>query len=140
MYLAHVGSFVPCGKAVVGLVDRIFTRITSSESVSIPQSTFTIDLTQVATMLQNATKRSLCLVDEFGKGTSPIGAERSHRVRCERENRVNGLVANRWHFIAHRSDEIFLSQTMHGLRRAPPYRDFRHHISRFGERMQHNNT
>jgi DNA mismatch repair protein MSH5 len=80
VYLAHAGSFVPCEKAVVGLVDRIFTRITSSESVSIAQSTFTIDLTQVATMLQNATPRSLCLIDEFGKGTNPVGEE--HAAAC----------------------------------------------------------
>ena len=84
MYLAHLGSFVPCEKAVVGLTDRIFTRIASAESVSVAQSSFTIDLTQMATMMHNATSRSLCLVDEFGKGTNPVG-----RSSAQEQQRLN---------------------------------------------------
>lgn len=71
-YLAHIGSFVPCERAVIGLTDRIFTRISSDESVSVGQSAFTIDLCQMAKMFRGATQASLCLIDEFGKGTMPM--------------------------------------------------------------------
>jgi DNA mismatch repair protein MSH5 len=72
VYLAHIGSYVPCERAIIGLTDRIFTRIYSEESVSEPNSAFNLDLSQVSKMLNFATRRSLCLIDEFGKGTSPI--------------------------------------------------------------------
>ncbi|GAB4818643.1 hypothetical protein N2152v2_005689 [Parachlorella kessleri] len=68
-FLAHVGSFVPAQEARVGLTDRIFTRLASRESAAAPQSTFMIDLSQVAAMLRMSTERSLCIIDEFGKGT-----------------------------------------------------------------------
>lgn len=72
VYLAHIGSFVPCERARISLTDRIFTRIASTETVSAPQSAFALDLLQVSRMLRSATPRSLCLVDEFGKGTMPV--------------------------------------------------------------------
>ncbi|EFN56890.1 hypothetical protein CHLNCDRAFT_144556 [Chlorella variabilis] len=68
-FLAHVGSFVPAASARVGLADRIFTRVASREAAAVPQSTFMIDLTQIAAMLRLGTERSLCIIDEFGKGT-----------------------------------------------------------------------
>ncbi len=58
VFLAHVGSFVPAGRATVGVTDRIFTRLVSNQSGSVPQSTFMVDLTQVSSMLRNATARS----------------------------------------------------------------------------------
>mmetsp|Transcript_10628 Transcript_10628/g.40026 ORF Transcript_10628/g.40026 Transcript_10628/m.40026 type:complete len:827 (-) Transcript_10628:426-2906(-) len=70
VYLAHIGSFVPATAALVGLTDAIYSRIASRESASVMQSTMTIDLNQVGTMLRNATSRSLLLLDEFGKGTA----------------------------------------------------------------------
>eukprot|EP00898_Chlorokybus_atmophyticus_P000112 jgi/Chlat1/1100/Chrsp110S00058 len=69
VFLAHIGSFVPADECVIGLTDRIFTRIASQESAVVPQSTFMVDLHQVASMLRHATSRSLCIIDEFGKGT-----------------------------------------------------------------------
>eukprot|EP01038_Epipyxis_sp_PR26KG_P012141 gene12141-16255_t len=72
VYLAHIGSFIPCEKAIIGLTDRLLTRISSIESVSSPQSSFSLDLTQICKMLSSHTPRSLCLIDEFGKGTSPV--------------------------------------------------------------------
>lgn len=69
VYLAHVGSFVPCTSAVVGLTDALLTRIRTCETVSRPHSAFMIDLQQVAMMLKTATRRSLVVIDEFGKGT-----------------------------------------------------------------------
>nr|CAB3461064.1 unnamed protein product [Digitaria exilis] len=68
VFLAHIGSFVPADSAIVGLTDRIFCAM-GSKSMTTEQSTFMIDLHQVATMLRHATLRSLCLLDEFGKGT-----------------------------------------------------------------------
>ncbi|KAK9821426.1 hypothetical protein WJX81_003661 [Elliptochloris bilobata] len=69
VFLAHVGSFVPARSARIGLTDRIFTRVACREAVTVPQSAFLIDLTQISSMLRHATCRSLCIIDEFGKGT-----------------------------------------------------------------------
>jgi DNA mismatch repair protein MSH5 len=64
VFLAHVGSYVPCDRAIIGLTDRILTRISSIESICSPLSSFPADLTQVSKMLASATDRSLCLLDE----------------------------------------------------------------------------
>ncbi len=69
-YLAHLGCFLPCQQAMVGLVDGIYTRMASAESVSVQQSTFTIDCSQMNTIFRGATQDSLVLVDEFGKGSA----------------------------------------------------------------------
>ncbi|KAG0326787.1 MutS protein msh5 [Dissophora globulifera] len=69
-YMAHVGSFVPADSAVVGLRDKILTRLQTRETVSSIQSAFMTDLQQVALALKLATKRSLVVLDEFGKGTA----------------------------------------------------------------------
>ncbi|KAM9075751.1 mutS protein homolog 5 isoform 4-T4 [Megaptera novaeangliae] len=70
-FMALVGSFVPAEEAEIGAVDAIFTRIHSCESISLGLSTFMIDLNQqVAKAVNNATERSLVLIDEFGKGTN----------------------------------------------------------------------
>ncbi|KAL9547867.1 hypothetical protein MBANPS3_005963 [Mucor bainieri] len=68
-YMAHVGSFVPAERATIGITDKIFTRIQTSETVLKPQSAFGYDLQQVNRALQNATCQSLVIIDEFGKGT-----------------------------------------------------------------------
>lgn len=70
VYLAHIGSFVPAEQAIIGLTDKILTRISTRESVSRNESAFAIDLKQVAQAARCATARSLVLVDEFGKGTN----------------------------------------------------------------------
>ncbi|XP_078658061.1 mutS protein homolog 5-like isoform X1 [Branchiostoma floridae x Branchiostoma belcheri] len=72
VFLAQIGSFVPAESAVVGLVDRIFTRIHTRESVSVGLSTFMIDLNQVSLALRCTTAQSLVLFDEFGKGTATV--------------------------------------------------------------------
>ncbi|KAI7476960.1 hypothetical protein KC364_g5395 [Hortaea werneckii] len=69
VYMAHIGSFVPAEAARIGLTDKILTRISTRESVSRMQSAFMIDLQQVSVALNLATRRSLLIVDEFGKGT-----------------------------------------------------------------------
>ncbi|KAL2944730.1 DNA mismatch repair protein MSH5 [Bienertia sinuspersici] len=68
VFLSHIGSFVPADAAVIGLTDRIFCAM-GSKLMAAEQSTFMIDLQQVGMMLRQATSRSLCLLDEFGKGT-----------------------------------------------------------------------
>jgi DNA mismatch repair protein MutS len=68
--LAHTGSFVPAAAARIGLVDRIFTRIGASDDLARGQSTFMVEMTETANILNNATARSLVILDEIGRGTS----------------------------------------------------------------------
>lgn len=68
--MAHVGSFVPAKSAVLGPVDRIFTRIGAHDDLSTGRSTFMVEMTEAANILNNATANSLVLMDEIGRGTS----------------------------------------------------------------------
>jgi DNA mismatch repair protein MutS len=68
--LAHTGSFLPAAEASVDLVDRIFTRIGASDDLSRGQSTFMVEMSETANILNNATRRSLVILDEIGRGTS----------------------------------------------------------------------
>jgi DNA mismatch repair protein MutS len=68
--LAHIGSFVPAKKAVIGNIDRIFTRIGASDDLASGRSTFMVEMTETANILHNATENSLVLMDEIGRGTS----------------------------------------------------------------------
>lgn len=68
--LAHTGSFIPAAEARVDLVDRIFTRIGASDDLSRGQSTFMVEMCETANLLHNATRRSLIILDEIGRGTS----------------------------------------------------------------------
>jgi len=68
--MAHVGSFVPATKARIGLVDRIFTRVGASDELARGRSTFMVEMTEAARILNNATPRSLVILDEVGRGTS----------------------------------------------------------------------
>lgn len=68
--MAHIGSFVPARSAEIPLVDRIFTRIGASDNLVLDQSTFMVEMTEVANILLNATEKSLLILDEVGRGTS----------------------------------------------------------------------
>jgi DNA mismatch repair protein MutS len=89
--LAYCGSFVPAKSAVLGPIDRIFTRIGASDDLAGGRSTFMVEMTEAAAILNNATPRSLVLVDEIGRGTSTfdglalayaIARHLAERVRC----------------------------------------------------------
>jgi len=68
--MAQIGSFVPAQKAHIGIVDRIFTRVGASDDLSAGQSTFMVEMNEVANILNNATPKSLVVLDEIGRGTS----------------------------------------------------------------------
>ena len=68
--MAQIGSFVPADEANIGLCDRIFTRVGASDDLASGQSTFMVEMTEVANILRNATRNSLLILDEIGRGTS----------------------------------------------------------------------
>jgi DNA mismatch repair protein MutS len=106
--LAHVGSFVPAKSATVGLTDRIFTRVGASDELSRGQSTFMVEMTEAANILNNATPRSLVILDEIGRGTATYDGvslawaitEYLHNMGCR------ALFATHYHELAQLSDSL----------------------------------
>lgn len=99
--MAQVGSFVPADKAEIGLVDRIFTRVGARDELATGQSTFLVEMTETANILNNATPRSLVVLDEIGRGTSTYDglaiawavAEYLHAIGCKT------LFATHYHYL-----------------------------------------
>ena len=81
--MAQIGSFVPAGSANIGLVDRIFTRVGASDDLASGQSTFMVEMTEVANILRNATSKSLLILDEIGRGTSTLDGSSTARAVAE---------------------------------------------------------
>jgi DNA mismatch repair protein MutS len=88
--MAQAGLFVPADSAVIGIVDRIFTRVGASDNLAGGQSTFMVEMSEAANIMNNATEKSLVILDEIGRGTSTFDglsiawavAEYLHHVRC----------------------------------------------------------
>jgi DNA mismatch repair protein MutS len=91
--LAQMGSFVPAEAAMVGLVDRIFTRIGARDDLAAGQSTFMVEMVETANILNNATPRSLLILDEIGRGTSTYDGLSIARAVAEYIHNYSGLGA-----------------------------------------------
>lgn len=98
--MAHLGCFVPARSATVPLTDRIFTRVGASDNLIFDQSTFMVEMTEIASILQNATKDSLLILDEVGRGTSTYdGLSIAWAVveHLTKETRAKTLFATHYH-------------------------------------------
>jgi DNA mismatch repair protein MutS len=107
--LAQMGSFVPARQARLGLADRIFTRVGASDELSRAQSTFMVEMTEVANILNNATGRSLVILDEIGRGTSTYDGVSLAWAITEHLHDVVGcrsLFATHYHELAQLADKL----------------------------------
>lgn len=99
--MAQSGCFVPCEMAKIGLVDRIFTRIGASDNLAGGQSTFYVEMSELAYILNNATSKSLVILDEIGRGTSTYdGLSIAWAVAeflCKSDKRIRTLFASHYH-------------------------------------------
>ncbi|HEY9032916.1 MAG TPA: DNA mismatch repair protein MutS [Pseudomonadales bacterium] len=97
--LAHVGSFVPAQSASIGLVDQIFTRIGSADDLAGGRSTFMVEMSETANILNNASERSLVLMDEVGRGTSTFdGLALAYAAAVELASRIRALTLFATHY------------------------------------------
>ena len=98
--MAQVGSFVPAHSARIGVVDRIFTRIGASDDLSAGQSTFMVEMTEVSDILRTATRNSLLILDEIGRGTSTfdgMSIARAVLEHCAKKLKAKTLFATHYH-------------------------------------------
>ena len=109
--MAQMGSFVPARSARIGVVDRVFTRIGASDDLASGQSTFMVEMTEVAALLQNATRKSLLILDEIGRGTSTydgMAIARAVLEHCADKKRLGAktLFATHYHELTALEGEI----------------------------------
>lgn len=135
--MAHMGSFVPADSATIGVIDRIFTRVGASDDLASGQSTFMVEMNEMAHILRSATPRSLIVLDEIGRGTSTfdglsiawavveylvdkekVGAKTlfatHYHELSELEGRLSGVVNYRISVKEHGEDVIFLRKIERG--------------------------
>lgn len=113
--MAQIGSFVPAGSARIGITDRIFTRIGASDDLAAGQSTFMVEMTEVACILKYATKNSLLILDEIGRGTSTydgMAIARAVLEFCADPKRLGA----RTMFATHYHELTELSNTVSGVK------------------------
>jgi DNA mismatch repair protein MutS len=97
--LAHIGSYVPADHAIIGPVDRIFTRMGSADDLAGGRSTFMVEMTETANILHNATPNSLVLMDEVGRGTSTFdGLSLAWAAAVHLANEVHALTLFATHY------------------------------------------
>ena len=99
--MAQIGCFVPCDSARIGVVDRVFTRIGASDNLAFGQSTFFIEMSELANILRNATTRSLVILDEIGRGTSTFDglsiAWATVKYLCKGDRMIRTMFATHYH-------------------------------------------
>ena len=105
--MAHTGTFVPATRAVIPLVDRVFTRIGASDNLARGQSTFMVEMTETAEIIRNMTDRSLVILDEIGRGTSTFDGISIAWAVAEKmvRSRVKTLFATHYHELAELAHE-----------------------------------
>ena len=109
--MAQVGSFVPAESAVIGLVDKVFTRVGASDNLSRGESTFMVEMTETASILNNLSNRSLILMDEIGRGTSTydgvsIAWAIVEYLHNHKDVRPKTLFATHYHELNQLSDDL----------------------------------
>jgi len=111
--LAQMGSFVPARRAKLGIVDRIFTRVGASDELTRGASTFMVEMTETANILNNATERSLVILDEVGRGTSTSDGISIARAVCEH---IHDRIGARTLFATHYHELTVLEDELPGVR------------------------
>jgi DNA mismatch repair protein MutS len=107
--MAQIGSFVPARKVVLGLVDRIFTRVGAEDDIASGKSTFMVEMEETATILHHATHHSLIILDEIGRGTSTYDGLAIARAVVEHLHHTTGartLFATHYHELAEMAEEL----------------------------------
>lgn len=111
--LAQIGSFVPASSATVGVADKIFTRVGAADDLASGQSTFMVEMNEVAYILKNATKKSLLIFDEIGRGTSTYDGMSIARAVLEyvaKKIKAKSLFATHYHEL------VALESTVEGVK------------------------
>ncbi|MCM1335431.1 MAG: DNA mismatch repair protein MutS, partial [Eubacterium sp.] len=111
--MAQIGCFVPAKSARIGVVDKIFTRIGASDDLTAGQSTFMVEMTEVAEILKNATDKSLVILDEIGRGTSTFDGISIAKAVAEY---MNGKIGCKTLFATHYHELIALEKENRGIR------------------------
>ncbi len=113
--LAQIGSYVPASKAEIGIVDRIFTRVGAMDDVSRGESTFLVEMLELANILNNATPKSLLLLDEIGRGTSTFDGLSIAWATVEHIHNTPSI-ASKTLFATHYHELTVISQRLHRVK------------------------